>query len=258
MTDWDAQTYNQVMAPQAEWGEQVLTRLPLRGDEVAMDAGCGSGKVTAQLLERLPRGRVYGVDVSPSMLVVAKEQLARYGERARLVQGDLTELALPEPLDAIFSNATFHWVTDHAKLFRNLLRLLAPGGRLVAQCGGAGNITRMMECADAAMTEQPFAGVASPRVETWRFADADVTRHLLEQAGFAEVNTWLEPAPTQFPDREAYVTFIKTVVLRRYLARLPEELHDRFVSATVDRAEQSGLGHQVDYIRLNMEAQRPG
>src|SRR5581483_8002995 len=150
-----------------------------RGDEVALDAGCGSGRVTRLLLDRLPCGRVYGVDQSPAMLAVAAEQLASYGDRVRLIQGDLVTLQLPEPVDAIFSNATFHWITDHDRLLRNLYRLLAPGGVLVAQCGGAGNIDRVMACANAAMARSPFRERATPAVQTWRFADAGETRALL-------------------------------------------------------------------------------
>ena len=56
--DWDAATYDRVSAPQVEWAERVLERLPLRGDETVLDAGCGSGRVTQLLLERLPRGHV--------------------------------------------------------------------------------------------------------------------------------------------------------------------------------------------------------
>ncbi len=255
--DWDARTYDRVMAPQAEWGEAILARLPLRGDEVALDAGCGSGRVTRLLLDRLPCGRVYGVDQSPAMLAVAAEQLASYGDRVRLIQGDLVTLQLPEPVDAIFSNATFHWITDHDRLLRNLYRLLAPGGVLVAQCGGAGNIDRVMACANAAMARSPFRERATPAVQTWRFADAGETRALLRQAGFDPADAWLSPAPASFPDRASYATFLRTVVLRPYLDRLPEALHQAYVEAVVDEAERSGLGHVVDYIRLNLSARRP-
>src|SRR5438128_2626492 len=114
--DWDARTYDRVSNPHQEWAEQILGRLPLRGDETVMDAGCGSGRVTRLLLERLPEGAVFGVDASPAMLAVAQEQLAGDGDRVTLIQGDLTTVQLPRPVAAIFSNATFHWIPDHAAL----------------------------------------------------------------------------------------------------------------------------------------------
>jgi trans-aconitate 2-methyltransferase len=137
--DWDASTYERVSGPQVEWAARVLHRLPLRGDETVLDAGCGSGRVTQMLLERLPRGHVVAVDAAPSMVEAARAAL---GDRATVLLSDLTELEVDEPVDAAFSNAVFHWIPDHARLFARIHAALRPGGRLIAQCGGAGNIAR--------------------------------------------------------------------------------------------------------------------
>jgi trans-aconitate 2-methyltransferase len=127
--DWDAATYHRVADNQEEWGREVLDRLSLEGDETVLDAGCGSGRVTRLLLERLPQGRVIGVDAAPSMIAEARSNLAEFEDRVELRVGDLTALELDEPVDAIFSNATFHWVSDHELLFRRLAAALRPGGR---------------------------------------------------------------------------------------------------------------------------------
>ncbi|MDQ4131321.1 MAG: methyltransferase domain-containing protein [Actinomycetota bacterium] len=125
--DWDAATYDRVSDPQLGWGLELLDRLPLRGDEVVLDAGCGSGRVTRALLERLPGGRAIAVDASPAMVERARAAL---GSQARVLRGDLCELTLEEPVDAVFSNAVFHWIPDHARLFSRLRDVLRPGGRL--------------------------------------------------------------------------------------------------------------------------------
>src|SRR3954452_18610793 len=137
--EWDGATYDRVSAPMEAMALPVLARLELRGDETVVDAGCGSGRVTEALLERLPDGRVIGVDASADMLAAARDRLGA-DPRAELMQAALTELALGEPVDAILSTATFHWIADQAKLYRALHAALRPGGRLVAQCGGEGNI----------------------------------------------------------------------------------------------------------------------
>ncbi len=143
--DWDAATYDRVSDPQLAWAREQLERLSLAGDEVVLDAGCGSGRVTALLADLVPRGRVYAVDVAPSMVAHAREAL---GDRATVLCQDLVELDLPEPVEAIFSNATFHWIHDHDALFAALAQTLSPGGQLVAQCGGRGNIDAFRELAD--------------------------------------------------------------------------------------------------------------
>jgi trans-aconitate 2-methyltransferase len=253
--DWDARTYHAISNPHQEWAVPILDRLRLRGDEVALDAGCGSGRVTRLLLERLPRGRVYGVDRSPAMLAEARRQLADVAGRVTLREGDLTTIHLPEPVDAIFSNATFHWIHDHDALFRNLASLMRSGGRLSVQCGGAGNIAAVQGYADAVIAREPFAAFG-PVNAPYHFAGPEETRARLAAAGFTEVRTWPEPSPVTFSDAETFHEYLETVVLGPYLAALPETLHDPFVAAVVDADARDGGRLTVDYVRLNMTAVR--
>jgi trans-aconitate 2-methyltransferase len=245
--DWDAAGYERVSAPQVEWALRVLERLPLRGDETVLDAGCGSGRVTQLLLERLPRGHVVAVDSAPSMVDHAREALDP--ARATVLQASLTELVLDEPVDAVFSNAVFHWIGDHDLLFARLQAALRPGGRLVAQCGGEGNVQRFHEAARAVASTDPYAPYLADWEGPWNFAGAEETAARLERAGFTEVETWLEPYPVTPPDPVAFVT---VVCLGPHLQQLPEELRDRYARAVCERS-----GAKLDYIRLNIEAKTP-
>ena len=245
--DWDAATYDRVSAPQVEWAERVLERLPLRGDETVLDAGCGSGRVTRLLLERLPRGRVVAVDSAPSMVEHAREALDPH--RATVFRANLTELVLDEPVDAAFSNAVFHWIGDHYALFARLHEALRPGGRLVAQCGGQGNVERFHEAAKAVALEEPYAEHLAGWRGPWNFAAAEETAERLERVGFAEVETWLEPYPVAPPDPTGY---LRTVCLGYHLQQLPEDLRVPYVEAVRERC-----GTELDYVRLNIDAVRP-
>jgi trans-aconitate 2-methyltransferase len=244
--DWDAATYDRVSEPQVEWAERVLERLPLRGDETVLDAGCGSGRVTRMLLERLPHGRVVAVDSAPSMVEHARAALDP--GRATVILSDLAELVLDEPVDAAFSNAVFHWIPDHDALFARLHDALRRGGRLVAQCGGRGNVARFHEAAWAVAAEEPYAGHFAGWTGPWNFAGAEETAERLERAGFAEVETWLEPYPVSPPDPTG---FLRTVCLGPHLERLPEPLRAPFVEAVRARC-----GTELDYVRLNIGAVR--
>ena len=115
--DWDASSYDSLADPQEEWAREVLERLELRGNESVLDAGSGSGRVTRLLIDRLPQGKVVAVDASPSMVDMVRRVLRPQDEA---LLANLTELELSEPVDAIFSNATFHWVLDHDRLFQRL------------------------------------------------------------------------------------------------------------------------------------------
>ncbi len=243
--DWDASSYHRVSVPHEEWARSVLDRLPLSGEETVLDAGCGSGRVTALLIERLPRGRVIAVDGSASMIEKVGETL-RPGDRALVA--DLTEVELDEPVDAVFSSAVFHWVADHELLFRRLHAALKPSGRLAAQCGGAGNIDRLRRISDEVATREPFAphfeGFESP----WNYAGAEETEARLQAAGFTDVGCWLQPWTIE-PAEPA--EFLRTVCLGPQVDRLPAELRDPFVDAVIE-AEPKPL--QLEYVRLNIEA----
>ncbi len=244
--DWDAATYDRVSAPQVEWAGRVLERLPLRGDETVLDAGCGSGRVTRLLLERLPHGRVVAVDSAPSMVEHAREALDP--ERTTVFQANLTELVLDEPVDAAFSNAVFHWIEDHDALFARLFEALRPGGLLVAQCGGKGNVRRFHDAAWAVASEEPYTNHFTGWQGPWHFAGAEETAERLARAGFSDIETWLEPYPVTPPDPTG---FLRTVCLGPHLEQLPEELRAGFVDAVRERC-----GTELDYVRLNIDAQK--
>ena len=254
--DWNAETYHRVSEPQLAWGEQVLAELELEGGETVMDAGCGTGRLTERLAERLPRGRVVALDASPAMLGVAARELGRFGDRVTFVRAELGRDALPSGMDVVFSTATFHWVRDHDALFRTIAAALVPGGRLHAQCGGAGNLARTHAEVVALLCTEPWAEHFAGDAEPWQFASTDDTRARLVAAGFDHADAWLHDAPTSFADATAFAEFVGTVVLRPFLARLPSELHARFVSEVTARAERASPALTLDYVRLELRARR--
>ncbi len=250
--DWNGADYDRLATPMEAMGRAVLQRLPLRGDETVVDAGCGSGRVTQALLGRLPGGAVFGVDGSASMIDAARERLAGDG-RATLVVADLTELDVERHLggslvDAVLSTATFHWIGDHALLFARLRAVLSDGGRLVAQCGGAGNIAEVHAAAREAGAEQPFAPHLSGWAGPWRFAEPQETEELLFAAGFSSAKAWLQDQPVTPEDAHAY---LREINLGAHLQQLPEELRDPFVAAIVERLPAPLT---IAYIRLNIDA----
>jgi trans-aconitate 2-methyltransferase len=251
-TDWDAERYHRLAAPQEEWAREVLARLELRGDEAVLDAGCGSGRTTALLLERLPRGRVIAVDGSKSMVAAARETLSRFGERVEVVRSDLLEVEVPEPVDLVFSNAVFHWIADHERLFGRLHDALKPGGALVAQCGGEGNVEEWQRAVAAASRLPQFAPAFAGWRGPWNFAGAEETEARLRAAGFADVRCWLEGKTVQPGDPRQ---FVAVVGLAAHHERLPPELREPFTDAVIAQLEGPLV---LRYVRLNIEARRAG
>jgi trans-aconitate methyltransferase len=259
VTDWDATRYHRISAPQFAWGERVLKRVSLRGDETVLDAGCGTGRLTLKLLEQLPDGRVIAADISQNMLRAASLYLApRFSERAQFVRADLAALPFKEAFDGIFSTAAFHWVTNHTRLFRSLFESLKPGGWLIAQCGGAGNLAQLYRRVSTLMANAPYAEYFAGWTEPKEYADDSQTSARLLAAGFINVETNLEPAPAALGNFEEYAEFIASVILRVHLGRLPtESLRASFINVLAQEASENDRPFLLDYQRLNIKALKP-
>jgi trans-aconitate 2-methyltransferase len=243
--DWDATTYERLAAPMTAMGTDVLDRLVLRGDETVLDAGCGTGNVTRILHDRLPDGRVIAVDAAPSMVEQARELLP---PDVDVRQADLLELELDEPVDAVLSTATFHWIGDHDRLFANLRRAVKPGGRLVAQCGGHGNVAEIKQAGLDVAREAPYAEHFAGWATDWTFATPEETERRLHRAGFTDVWCWLTRVDVDPGDPAGY---LGAICLGSFLAQLPEALRESFVAAALERLPDP---LQIHYVRLNILA----
>jgi trans-aconitate 2-methyltransferase len=251
-TYWNAAAYDGLSDPQFTWGMAVLARLELAGNERVLDAGCGSGRLTGELLRRLPEGAVVALDSSPQMLEEARRRLAGYGARVEFVEAGLEDFMLAQPVDGIFSNAVFHWVPNHQAMFGALHRALKPGGWLLAQFGGIGNLERAHRRAEAVAAQPPFAAHLSGVHFGPHFEDVESTRRRMEAAGFRVLEAGLHSETPQFDGRERYQAFLRTVVLRRLVACLPAELQGNFLERVAEAALAEEGAYLLDYVRLTV------
>ncbi|WP_022927201.1 class I SAM-dependent methyltransferase [Patulibacter americanus] len=255
MSAWDGPSYDAVAMPQTAWGEEIVRRLvsELGGGRHAsaaavLDAGCGSGRVTATLLDGLPDATVVAGDPAESMRQQARVRLAPYGERVRVVDLDLEDDAMlgvngGRPFDAVLSTGAFHWVRDHRAMYRRLAAVLRPGGALVAQCGGAGSVAEVREILD-------HLGVEWAHLN--HYPSPDETAGWLRAAGFRDAWVWLTPEPVELGGREAAVEYLLAGVLAPYLAARRAAEQREIAEAVADRLAEP----RIDFVRLNVLARR--
>jgi trans-aconitate 2-methyltransferase len=254
MPDWDAHRYHRLSDPQVSWGRGVAERLAPAAGERILDLGCGTGRLTAEIAGAAPELFVVGIDRSAAMLSVDGGRPAPYAR----VRGDGAALPFIQTFDAVFTNAALHWIPDHEAVFRSVHRVLASGGRFVAQCGGAGNLRVLLDRTHDLMHHPRFGYRFRGWRDPWEFADVPTTRARLAGAGFEQIDVWLEPAPTTFDGPEAFADFISCVCVRRHVDRLPIGERDAFVGLLTEAAADDDPPYTLDYWRLNIVARKPG
>ena len=241
---WDASSYDRLPLPHEQWGARLLSKVDLSGDEHVLDAGCGTGRDTVELLQRLPHGHVTAVDASPAMLGRLRERTAGEADRLTVIQGDLTcPLSLHRPADVVFSVATLHWIPDHDRVFSNFASMMAPGALLAFECGGLGNISRVRDAVLQA------TGDDSKEIG-WHFADPVETERRLLDCGFVEIDARLRDDPAHLPPGVLFSDYLATVILGRHLARIPVEERSNLVRAVAAEMAEP----VVDYVRLEVTA----
>jgi trans-aconitate 2-methyltransferase len=252
--DWNAAAYDGLSEPQFAWGMAVLESAPLEGSARVLDAGCGSGRLTEVMLERLPAATLVALDSSEQMLVQARQRLARFGNRVEFVEASLEDFTLPRPVDGIFSNAVFHWVPDHAAMFRSLHAALRPGGWLVAQFGGVGNLDRAHRRGEQVVALPRFREFLHGLEYGAHFETPESTRQRMEAAGFQVSHAGLHTVAARFEGRERFEDFLRTVVLRRPLSKLPPALQADLLRKVSERTLREEGCYVLDYVRLTVRA----
>jgi trans-aconitate methyltransferase len=260
MTDWDARDYAAHSAAQQEWARELIAKLRLRGNEAVLDVGCGDGRATALIAERLPKGSVLGVDKSASMIALAKEQFPPVAHpNLTFRRMDAMRLDLPRAFDVAFSTAALHWVDDHEVVLRGVHGCLRTGGRLLFQMGGRGNVAKALAVVDEVVSRSRWRGYFDGFATPYHFHSPAVYEAWLPRAGFDAVRIELFPKDMRHASREAFLGWLRTTWFP-YTDRLPAELRDAFlddVAAAYTEAHPPDAEGVIDVrmMRLEVEAE---
>jgi len=266
MTDWDARDYAAHSAAQQEWARELIGKLRLRGDETVLDIGCGDGRATALIAERLSDGSVLGVDKSASMIALARERFPAgvgfSGPAAHpslsFLQMEAERLELPRDFDVAFSNAALHWVDDHEAMLRGTRACLRPAGRLLFQMGGRGNAAEVLTVVEDVVARPRwrsfFAGFAWP----YHFAGPEDYQVWLPRAGFSVARAELIAKDMRHANHQTFLGWLRTTWFP-YTDRLPEESRDAFlddvaVAYTATRPPDADGVIHLGMMRLEVEA----
>ena len=260
--DWDASTYDHISDAQESWGHEIIEYRKWNGNEIVLDAGCGSGRLTRILSSKVPQGKVIAVDSDLSMIRLAKENLAKISN-IEFIKKDISQLELEEKVNVVFSNAVLHWILNHKKVFERLWQILNSGGQLLIQCGGHRDLAKTLSILNKVSESKEFNNYFCNNKgediwnQTWYFAKKEYTEKILQEIGFRNIQVFLEDKEAKFSNKEEYFLFIKTIVLLPYLKYLPNEtLKDKFAKSVIQEIEDNAkeLQWKLDFVRLNINA----
>ena len=260
--DWDATTYDCISDAQESWGHEIIEYRKWKGNEIVLDAGCGSGRLTKILSIKVPQGKVIAVDSDLAMIRLAKENLAKFSN-IEFIKMDISQLEIAEKVDVVFSNAVLHWILNHKKVFECFWQILNPDGQLLIQCGGHRNLVKTLSIINKVSRSKEFYNYFCNNKgddiwrQTWYFAKKEDTERILQEIGFENIQVFLEDKEAKFHNKEEYFLFLKTIVLLPYLKYLPNDmLKDKFAKSVIQEIDTNAkeLQWKLDFVRLNINA----
>jgi trans-aconitate 2-methyltransferase len=218
--EWNANLYDSKHDFVWKYGSDVVSLLALQRGERILDVGCGTGHLTAQIAES--GAGVVGVDRSPEMIAAARKAFPNLNFDIT----DARKMPFESEFDAVFSNATLHWIHEPLLVIEGVRKALRPGGRFVAEFGGKGNIRKMQNAFDRALEELHLSRAGE--INPWYYPSVAEYSALLEDSGFEVRLITLFDRPTCLADGEAGLRNWITMFGSDYLSKVNSEMREPF------------------------------
>jgi trans-aconitate 2-methyltransferase len=259
MYTWSPEQYESSSQSQKKWGAELLAMLDVSGDEKVLDIGCGDGRLTALIAQKLPHGKVVGIDSSAEMIALSEKNFPSESfPNLGFMVKDARELNFNEEFDIIFSNACLHWIIDHMPVLRGIRQSLKSGGRMLVQMGGKGNAAKIIEVVEYLIRSPKWAGYFDNFTFPYGFHSPAQYRKWLTGLNFRVDRVELVPKDMVQKNKQGLASWIRTTWLP-YTQAVPELLREEFIDELAETyvernpAWDDGMIH-VHMVRLEVEA----
>jgi trans-aconitate 2-methyltransferase len=259
MYKWNPEDYEKSSEAQLLWAKGLLGKLKLAGDERVLDIGSGNGRVTAEISRKLTNGSILGIDSSKDMILYARQKYPHNKfPNLGFEHINVEDMDFDKEFDAVFSNATLHWVKDHGNVLKRIGNSLKPEGKVLLQMGGKGNASEIIEIADKMINEVKWKKYFTDFTFPYGFYDVEDYQKWILEAGLKARSIELIPKDMAQKGREGLASWIRTTWIP-YTQRVPENLRADFINEIVDRyirrtpLDANGFAH-VRMFRLEVFA----
>jgi trans-aconitate methyltransferase len=261
MYTWNPKDYAQHSRGQESWARELLTLVDLRPHDIVLDIGCGDGRTTTLIAQSVPQGSVVGVDLSPDMVQhAATQHCPNKTNNLSFQQADAAALPFNSEFSVVFSNATLHWVPNQRAAVQGIARALRPGGRVIAQFGGQGNVADVVASFDQTASSPRWRNITTLGEMPYRFHAATTYDGWLQEAGMETDECRLIPKDMIHENFSSFLGWLRTA-WHPYTAGVPDELRDAFLDDTARHylakhpQDDHGRVH-VATVRLQVRARK--
>ena len=244
--NWNADRYNTHAHFVSELALPVVDLLDPQEGEKILDLGCGEGRLGLEIAKQ--GAEVYGVDLSPEMVTQARAN----GLEAEVMS--VTEMSFAQEFDAVFSNATLHWVREPQRAVSHIAKALKRGGRFVAEFGGEGNVQHIIKAMRTVFAAHPEYGKFD---DFWFFPTPEQYTQILEKHGFEVCYIELIPRPTPIDDIANWLAVFTNGLTAHLRSSQTEQFRAEvreILKRTIYTADE---GWVADYVRLRVKAIKP-
>jgi trans-aconitate 2-methyltransferase len=246
--NWNPALYQQSHAFVFGYGQGLVELLAPKAGEHILDLGCGTGQLTEQIVQS--GAHVIGLDASESMIATARQNYPHL----TFLHADATDFTVPEPCDAVFSNAVLHWVTNAEAAARCIAAALKPGGRFVAEFGGHGNISNITDAIQTVL----LAKIGRQVSHGWYYPSMGEYATVLESCGLEVQQAWLFDRDTPLAGDAGMRNWL-TMFAERMLAGLTETEKEEALTEIEMYLRESNYSNgqwYADYRRIRVVAVR--